>query len=89
MKEDLKLDFMDMKTLVINKLNEEIVLVYIRREDGKHALQISINGEVVRRSIKPVLIEYAEYNGIELGENKTTTYQIFDEIYKLKYNTEI
>lgn len=88
MKEDLKLDFMDMKTLVMNKMNEEIVLVYIRREDGRHAMQMSINGEVVRKSIKPVLVEYAKYNEIELDEHKMTTYQIFDEIFREKYIVE-
>lgn len=80
----LKLDFSDMKTLVINKLNQEIVLVYIKTNDGRHAIQMLVNGFPVKQSIKPVLVEYAKYNGIEIDESKTT-YQIFDEVCRHRY----
>ena len=89
MKEDLKLDFMDMKTLVINKLNEEIVLVYIKKDDGETAIQMSINGELTKTPIRPILLAYAEYVDLEVDGKKLNTHQLFCEIYKMKYNSEI
>jgi hypothetical protein len=87
MKEGLKLEFKEMKSLVINKLNEEIVVVYIRREDNKHAMQVLINGEISKTPVKPILTEYAEYNKMDVNiEKSRTTYQIFDDIYKIKYS---
>ncbi|GLI57320.1 hypothetical protein PM10SUCC1_28340 [Propionigenium maris DSM 9537] len=86
MKETLKLDFKEMKSLVINKVDEEIVVIYIRREDNKHAMQVLVNGVVSKTPIKTILIEYVEYNKLDVNiEKGRTTYQIFDDIYKIRY----
>lgn len=90
MKEGLKLEFLDMRVLVINRLDEEIALVYIKNKEKKAALQMSINGKVTNQAVKPILLAYSKYVDLKLDvdEKKITTYQLFDRIYGMKYNSK-
>lgn len=79
----MKLDLKAIKVISIVMLKDIYHIVYLKNDD-KHAMEIIKNGDVCNEAIKPLLINYANFLGLDITSEKTT-YQIFDILYKEIY----
>lgn len=78
------LDLKTLKVISIQKNKDIYHVVYMKNELGKHEMEVLKNGVVSKESIKPLLLNYANFLECNIDSSKTT-YQIFDFLYKKIY----